>query len=114
MRSLTSLHENRSCSPQNFLSPAQNDFCNTIGPKPSFSSRERNVCFEAQERNELFCPLPMNSFATAIQFRHACPDSTLLYKRQTVVCSLYGTRHRLLSCLHKETAAFRSRPGCPT
>src|SRR5215204_6643844 len=31
MRSLTSLHENRSCSPQNFLSPPQNDFCNTIG-----------------------------------------------------------------------------------
>src|SRR5215204_4109146 len=27
--------------------PATFDFCNNIGPKPSFSSRERNVCFEA-------------------------------------------------------------------
>jgi hypothetical protein len=31
MRSLTSLHESRTCSPQNFWSPVQNDFCNKIG-----------------------------------------------------------------------------------
>jgi hypothetical protein len=39
MRSLTSLHESRACSPQNFWSPVQNDFCNKIGQEPIFACR---------------------------------------------------------------------------
>src|SRR2546430_16986465 len=40
MRSLTSLHESRVYSPENFWSPVQKDFCNNIGTKRT----HRHVC----------------------------------------------------------------------
>src|SRR5947209_8467304 len=36
MRSLTSLHESRVYSPENFWSPVQKDFCNNIGTKRTY------------------------------------------------------------------------------
>src|SRR6266478_9613096 len=37
MRSLTSLHESRVYSPENFWSPVQKDFCNNICHKPTYA-----------------------------------------------------------------------------
>ena len=36
MRPLTSLHEGRAYSPQNFGAPVQNEFCNTIGIRQDY------------------------------------------------------------------------------
>src|SRR6516165_11091539 len=44
MRSLTSLHESRVYSPENFWSPVQKDFCNNIPQKADIRLTLRHVC----------------------------------------------------------------------
>jgi hypothetical protein len=52
MRSLTSLHESRTCSPQNFWSPVQNDFCNKIGQQQAFSTSPKFLLPSATSESE--------------------------------------------------------------
>src|SRR5436189_694617 len=48
MRSLTSLHESRVYSPENFWSPVQKDFCNNIGT----TRTSGNVRLESEKRSK--------------------------------------------------------------
>jgi hypothetical protein len=43
----------------------------------------------------------------ALEMSNVIAQTSTSYKRQTVVCSLYGKRCCLLPCLHKATAALR-------
>src|SRR5437016_11527502 len=44
MRSLTSLHESRVYSPENFWSPVQKDFCNNICQEPTCGRSAPAIC----------------------------------------------------------------------
>jgi len=48
MRSPTSLHETRVYSPENFWSPLQKDFCNTIGTNRTFLPRRPMSAYRGQ------------------------------------------------------------------
>jgi hypothetical protein len=68
MRSLTSLHESRVYSPENFWSPLQKDFCNNIGTKRTY----QHVC-------------SLSAFGGKVDMRQRLPWSILrLLRRQLV------------------------------
>src|SRR2546429_7159316 len=78
MRSLTSLHESRVYSPENFWSPVQKDFCNNICHEPTFSAiRTYGICISAGQ--SAFAPENLTTLAhfsvsSAMNFPKATDD----------------------------------------
>jgi len=71
---LTSLYRSRFCSPRNFRTPAQNDFCNSIGPSPtshdvSLASVERVIFDRYKVTITGSVPMQSTSGETKLQFR---------------------------------------------